>query len=119
MVPQTDPTQQPDFPTGTPQDIGNTSQDAPPGKTGACGGTNVTHKPAPCTFSVLIEHLDPRDALALLALLDGPDNDCDLPAPWTPERSALLDWLVLVDDDLRRLTTHLRQLRRALEEIAL
>jgi hypothetical protein len=104
-----------------PHSNGDDPQRAASGTPPSAGGTSGHTRPVPCTFSLLIENLDPRALTTLLTLLDGPRpaNDGALAPPWTPEASALLDWLTLVEDDAGTLIAHLRQLRRAVEEIAL
>jgi hypothetical protein len=71
------------------------------------GTTEASAPPLPVPSTVIIHLLGPND----------PDNQPDVPAAWTPGPSAVLDWLTLVDDDLRTLEAHLRDLRRALEEV--
>ena len=62
----------------------------------------------------------PVPSTLVLRLLgpDHPGNQPDLPAAWTPGPSAVLHWSALIDQDLlRTLDMHLRQLRRAVEEV--
>ena len=105
MVPHHDPTQQPDFPTDAPARPDDTPPPAPPSQTTPAARTTVRPLPVPSTL--VLRLLGP----------DHPGNQPNLPAAWTPGPSAVLDWLALIDQDLRTLDTHLRQLRRAVEEV--
>jgi hypothetical protein len=105
---QNNPTKQPDFPTGAPLLSGDTPQPTAPATTPSSGGTIGHYRPVPVTYMVYVTD-DPLPA----------ENDHETLAAWTPETSAMLDWLTRAEDDLHTLETTLRHLRRAVEEAVL
>ena len=92
---------------------GNDPQPVLSAMTPSAGGTIGHHRPVPCTFSLTITDLDPRDLTALLQALcpandaePGPDQPCVCPhcghshGRYDPQASAVLDCLVIATEAL-------------------
>ena len=72
--------------------------------------------PVPCTISLTFKDLTWHDVDALMAHCA---NERDVTTAWTPQTSAVCDWLLCLEENLHTLETTMRHLRRAIEETAL